>query len=292
MEQMKTTKRHIVIVTGLSGAGKTGVMRALEDIGFYCVDNLPVPLLQTFLTLCAQTDHVQKIALGIDARNELFLSHLIHEIEHLKKEQDEQQLSILFLTAQEHTLIKRFQETRRTHPLAHALSLSQAIAKERILLTPIMSMADLLLETDTFTIHGLREWVRTVFTQDKKKHLLISLISFGFKYGIPTESNLLFDLRFLPNPYFIPELRALDGRHEQITAYLFSQPSVQEYWKSLYALITTTTEYYLHSGHTHITLCIGCTGGKHRSVAFIEKIHNTGLEGVTTLINHRDLGKE
>lgn len=292
MNEMDKQKQHIVIVTGLSGAGKTSVMRALEDIGYYCVDNLPVPLLSTFLSLTSQTEHLRDVALGIDARNELFLSHLIHEIEHLKKEDAGHKLSILFLNAQEHTLVKRFQDTRRSHPLAHALSLTQAIAKERILLTPIMSMADILLETDAFTIHGLREWVRTIFSHNKKRQLLITLTSFGFKYGIPTESNLLFDLRFLPNPYFISELKALDGRDPRIADYLFSQKTVQNYWDYVYTFIMQTVQHYVQGGHIHITISIGCTGGKHRSVAFIEKLHSMEMPGVTTLINHRDITKE
>lgn len=292
MNEKQNQKQHIVIITGLSGAGKTGVMRALEDIGFYCVDNLPVPLLPTFLSLTAQMEHLSSIALGIDARSEQFLTHLIQEIEHLKKDTVQRKLTIIFLNAQEHTLVKRFQSTRRSHPLAQTIGLTQAIAKERVLLSPIMSLSDITLDTDMFTIHGLREWVRNTFSQDKQRHLLVTLTSFGLKYGIPTECNLLFDLRFLPNPYFIPELKPLDGRNKKITDYLFSQSVVQAYWQSLLSFVKSTLEEYVKGGHIHICIGIGCTGGKHRSVAFVEKLHKTKIDRVTTLINHRDISKE
>lgn len=292
MNEKQNQKQHIVIITGLSGAGKTGVMRALEDIGFYCIDNLPVALLPTLLTLTAQMKHLGSIALGIDARSEQFLTHLIQEIEHLKKNTSQRKLTIIFLKAHDNTLVKRFQATRRAHPLAQNIGLTEAIAKERILLTPIMSLADITLDTDTFTIHGLREWVRTTFSHDEQRKLLVTLISFGLKYGIPTECNLLFDLRFLPNPYFIPELKPLDGRNPHIAEYLFSQDVVCKYWKTLLTFVQTTLKHYVDGGHIHISIGIGCTGGKHRSVAFVEKMHNTRINQVTTLINHRDITKE
>ncbi len=292
MNTKQNTKQHIVIITGLSGAGKTGVMRALEDLNFYCIDNLPVSLLPTLITLTTQMRHLESIALGIDSRSEQFLTHLIQEIEHLKKDPSQRRLTIIFLKAHDNTLVKRFQETRRAHPLAQSISLTQAIAKERTMLTPIMSLADITLDTDTFTIHGLREWVRTTFAHDEQRKLLVTLTSFGLKYGIPTECNLLFDLRFLPNPYFIPELKPFDGRDAKIAHYLFSQKVVWQYWETLLNFIRPTLKQYVEGGHIHMSIGIGCTGGKHRSVAFTEKLHKTKFNRVTTLINHRDISKE
>lgn len=286
------SQQQIIIVTGLSGAGKTGVLRALEDIGFYCIDNLPVPLFTTFLSLSSQTPHLAKVALGIDIRSEQFLPLLMQEIEQIKQLMSPQMLSVLFLSAQDTTLIKRFQATRRSHPLAQNMSLLDALHKERLLLTPIQSLATITLETDNLTIHNLREWVRSTFSQTVERSLLVNIISFGFKYGIPIDSNMLFDVRFLPNPYFVPTLKNYDGRDSRIVDYLFNHQSVNDYWQMLHHFIDNSLQRYFQEGHVLISIGIGCTGGKHRSVAFAEQLHKTPFKHVTTLLQHRDVGKE
>ncbi len=284
--------QQILIVTGLSGAGKTSVMRGLEDLGFYCVDNLPIPLINTFLDLaCKANTGPIKVALGIDARGERFLPNFINEIEKLKRMLGES-LKIIFLNANTQTLLKRFQETRRKHPLATKIDLATAIEKEKKLLEPIMTKSDMLLDTDILNIHDLRHWVQQTFAGPQGRKLVVSLVSFGFKYGVPAESNLVFDLRFLPNPYFIPELKSLDGRDVKIQNFLFSNTQVTKYWDHLQIFIKYTLQKYYEEGRFSVTISIGCTGGKHRSVSFVEKLGHELWEHTTFLTVHRDVEKE
>jgi RNase adapter protein RapZ len=286
---VETQTRQVIIVTGLSGAGKSGVLRGLEDLGFYCVDNLPVPMLSVFLNLATQTQTF-KVALGIDARGEHFFTDFILEIQKLKKQLGDN-LKIIFLTASSETLIKRFQETRRTHPLAKDIDLIHAIKKETKLLVPIMDMADIKLDTNALNTHDLRKWVNNAFANDQTKKLIVNLTSFGFKYGIPLESNMIHDLRSLPNPYFIPSLKELDGRTYEIQNYLFSQPDVVDYWKKLTEYTKFAIDKFCKEGRFFVNISIGCTGGKHRSVTFVEKLGKQNWENVKFLINHRDVEK-
>lgn len=293
----KNNEKQIIVVTGLSGAGKTSVMRALEDQGFYCVDNLPIPLLTTFLELMAKANgNPLKVALGLDARGEHFCHDLAAEINKLKQGPFQHLVKIIFLNASSSTLIKRFQETRRKHPLATDIDLMSAIEKEKNLLEPINLLSDITLDTDTFNIHDLRKWISNAFADVQKKELVVNLISFGFKYGAPEDSNLVFDVRFLPNPYFVPELKSLDGRSEQIQTYLFSHHVVHDYWDRLSDFIQYSLQHFYEEDRFFVTIAIGCTGGKHRSVAFIEKIKNQTWPNVRFLVNHRDVehgaGKE
>ncbi|MBM3886540.1 RNase adapter RapZ [Candidatus Dependentiae bacterium] len=284
----------ILIVTGLSGAGKTSVMRTLEDSGFYCVDNLPVPLIFTFLNLVLQTrPHTCKVALGIDARGQQYLQYFLEEVAKLKKAEPFHQLKIMFLKASEETLIKRFQETRRNHPLVDEnTDLINAIKEEFQLLEPIMHIADITLDTDIFNVHELRNWVRQSFATQHQRKMLVNLVSFGFKYGLPADSNLVFDVRFLPNPYFIPELKSLTGKDAEIQEFVFSKPETATYWQLLLHFITITLEKYYEEGRYFVTIAIGCTGGKHRSVSFIEKLATTPLPNTHVLIQHRDITRE
>lgn len=292
-EKDHAREREVLIITGLSGAGKTSMMRALEDLGYYCVDNLPVPLIAAFLQLAFNTNNnVLKVALGIDARNEQFLGSLANELQHIKKEALITSPKIIFLNASAQTLLKRFQDTRRTHPLADDMSLGNAITKEKSLLEPIMHMADMILDTDTFNIHELRNWTRKTFTNDHQHELMVHLISFGFKYGVPVESNLVYDLRFLPNPHFIPALKALNGRDAAINDYLFSQKTVQDYWQRLADFLRYSLERYYEEGLFFVSIAIGCTGGKHRSVAFVEKLSKELWPHTHCSVTHRDIGKE
>lgn len=287
-------KRHVLIVTGLSGAGKTSVMRALEDIGFYCVDNLPVPLLKTLLNLAFQKPlDVVRVALGIDARDEKFLNTLLDEVENLRHEKQIDGFKIVFLHANESTLVKRFQETRRKHPLlSRQADLISAIRQERILLDSIKNLADITLETDLLNAHDLRNWVQKTFCVETKREILINLVSFGFKYGIPQESNLVWDVRFLPNPYFIETLKDLDGRNPAIQDYLFSNVTAKDYWNRLTDFLRFALTKFYQEGRFFATVSIGCTGGKHRSVAFVEKLGSQKWDHCSFLIRHRDLGKE
>lgn len=291
----KILPKQALIITGLSGAGKTVFIRSLEDYGFYCVDNLPLPLLSTFLNLAYHGQHnLSKVALGIDVRSKKFFTDIVSCLENIKsQEKDRWDLKIIFLNASTNTITRRFQETRRNHPLFNmSNSLSQAITEEKNLLEPIMAMADIVLDTDVFNIHDLRDWVKNSLKATLKQQILVNLISFGFKYGVPAESNLVYDLRFLPNPYFEIDLKGLDGRNELIKKYLFEKETVDEYWKNMRDFLKYSVQKFYDSGRFFVNIAIGCTGGKHRSVAFVEKLNLENWENTKFLVNHRDLGKE
>lgn len=285
--------KQVIIVTGLSGAGKSGVLKGLEDLGFYCVDNLPVPMLSVLLNLAFQTNASSvKIALGIDSRSEQFLHNLLTEVQKLKADLGEN-LKIIFLTASNETLIKRYQETRRNHPMiSKDIDLLKAIDREKVLLAPIAKMADITLDTNAFNSHDLRNWVQASFSTENSRKLVVNLVSFGFKYGLPSESNIVHDLRFLPNPYFIPALKPLDGRNSQIQDYLFNQQVVQDYWEKVFDFTKYAIDHFYQEGRFFVTVAFGCTGGKHRSVSFVEKMKIQNWSNVKFLVNHRDIGKE
>lgn len=287
---------QVLIITGLSGAGKKSVMQSLEDQGFYCVDNLPIPLLSTFLDFIFKTNkgsRVVRVALGIDVRGGKFLKDFMHELEAIKSNSNETfVVKVIFLSAQDQTIMKRFQETRRAHPLAEGISIAAAIKKERELLRPIEDIADEIHHTDTSTIHELRRWVWDCFGGGSLQKLSVNVISFGFKYGVPPESNLVYDLRFLPNPYFIPELKALDGRNKLVQEFLFSKGDVLVYWEKLQDFLQYVLKCYHEEGRFFANVSIGCTGGKHRSVSFVEKLCEQKWENIIFLPSHRDLGKE
>lgn len=287
-------KRHVLIVTGLSGAGKTSVMRALEDIGFYCVDNLPIQLLKTVLNLAFQKPlDVVRVALGIDSKDEKFLALLKGEVESIRNEKQIDGFKIIFLHASDSTLVKRFQETRRKHPhLSSKADLVSAIRHERMILEQIKVLADINLETDLLNSHDIRQWVQRMFCVENKREMFVNLVSFGFKYGIPQESNLVWDLRFLPNPYFVDELKDLDGRNQEIQAYVFKSPITKEYWDRLTDFLHFALSKFYQEGRFFATVAIGCTGGKHRSVAFVELLGKEIFVNCSFLIRHRDLEKE
>lgn len=283
---------QIVIVTGYSGAGKSTVLRSLEDIGFYCVDNLPITLLNSFFTQTIATQkHITRIALGIDARSVGNISYLIEYIDTLRITWPTQ-LKIFFLTCQADILVKRFQETRRKHPLANDIDLFQAIKQEITILQPLINRADLLLDTEQLTIHELRKFTQKAFERSGQHHIMVTLMSFGFKYGVPAESNFVYDVRSLPNPYFIPALKNFNGTHPEINDYLFAQPEVQEYWHRLIDFATYSIEKSFQEGRFFVNIAIGCTGGKHRSVAFVHKFSQQSLQHIKFTIKHRDIDRD
>lgn len=281
----------IIIVTGYSGAGKSSVLRALEDNGFLCVDNLPIALLGHFFDLMKQTTMGKKrVALGIDIRGGDRIECVIDALLQMKLQITT--LKIIFLRASFVVLMKRFQETRRNHPLGDSMHLSDAIEKERLMMQSLVDYADMIIDTDQLTIHQLRTIIRTSFTTEKMQKIVVSLISFGFKYGIPTESNYLFDLRSLPNPYFVESLKLYTGMDERIDQYLFEQQAVREYWGRLIDFIHYAIAKSYEEGRFFIHIAIGCTGGKHRSVAFIEKIAREEIAHTHFLLLHRDIDRD
>ncbi len=282
---------QVVIVTGYSGAGKNTVLRSLEDIGFFCVDNLPETLLQPFFESIMQAEipH-QRIALGLDVRSDI--TNIIHKLYHLKTVWPFS-LKIVFVASSYPVLLKRFQETRRKHPLANeGTDLADAISKEHTLLQPLYDMADVLLDTDQFTIHQVRQFVIQAFAVNAQQQMVVTVTAFGFKYGVPPESNLVFDLRFLPNPYFVASLKNLNGTDPAIGDYLFAQPAVQEYWKRLSSFALYVVQQSLLEGRFAMTIAFGCTGGRHRSVAFARRFAQEVLPQVTFLTRYRDIDRD
>lgn len=279
---------QLLIVTGYSGAGKSTVLRALEDIGFFCVDNLPIPLVNSFFQLISQSTMIgQKVALGIDVRSGQNMHDLIDKLK-----QDvlcHYLVKIFFLTSSSHVLAKRFQETRRNHPLATNINLEEAIAVEQKLLNPLKEMSDLVLDTDQLTIHQLRKFVRSSFSESSQPQLIVNLISFGFKYGVPPESNFIYDVRSLPNPYFVAGLRPLDGTMQQVRDYLFAHAEVQDFWKRLVDFIHYSIKKSYEEGRFFSNIAIGCTGGRHRSVAFVQELSKHALDNIHYSVKHRDI---
>ncbi|MCK4265580.1 RNase adapter RapZ [Candidatus Babeliales bacterium] len=288
----QTLDSQVLIVTGLSGAGKNVVLNALEDLGFYCVNNLPVPLVSTFLKFAFQANGgAVKVALGIDIRAKKYIRDFMQEVEQLKLfGKGEYFFKVIFLNSSDETLIKRYQETRRAHPLAKDLSVLEAIRTEKVLLDPIKQLADIILDTDSFNIHELRKWARETFADSNQK-MIVNLISFGFKYGVPIESNIVCDVRFLPNPYFIPALKALDGREKEIQEYLFKQKEVVDYWERIKDFVYYSIQKCYQEGRPFVNVAIGCTGGRHRSVSFVEKLGQSQLDNTVLLVHHRDVNK-
>lgn len=283
---------EVLIVTGYSGAGKSTVLRALEDMGFFCVDNLPIGLLSPFFQMIGRSRGIgQKVALGIDIRGGNSVESII---ELIKQAQSDNlcTIKIFFLSSSSDILRKRFQETRRKHPLSHNLDINDAINHEKILLKPLIAIADIVLQTDQLKSNQLRQTVRNLFGLGAVPQLVVHLISFGFKYGVPHDCNFVYDIRSLPNPFFIPALRMLDGLDSAVKEYLFSQPEVQEYWQQLCSFLTYSIDKSYQEGRFFITIAIGCTGGRHRSVAFVEQLAKITLNNVTFMVTHRDIAQD
>jgi len=282
----KRNRSRILIVSGLSGSGKTVALRAVEDAGFYCVDNIPVSLIGTLIEKISRQQSVAHIAIGIDIREKKFLGDLKLTLAELRKVFP---LHILFLEAEPKVLVRRFKETRRPHPLGG--SIDEAIRKEKKALSVLKNNADRVIDTSALSPHELRKLVAAFYApRSGHKELAVSLISFGFKYGIPQNIDLLFDVRFLPNPYFIPAFKELSGTDKKVSDYVFSHATTRQFMKKISDLLTFLIPHYTHEGKTYISIAFGCTGGKHRSPAIVEKIAKSlSGETIDMHIIHRDL---
>lgn len=282
----------IVLVTGCSGAGKSSVLRSLEDTGYFCVDNMPLELLDSFLGIGEQTEHIgTNIALGVDIRTVASIEQCMQVVTALKARLG-MRFMLLFVSSSTPVLIKRFQETRRKHPLSDTATLTEAIEYEKELLKPLSQGADHHIVTDGLTIGQLRRRISSLCVQGAAQHIVVNFMSFGFKYGIPLESNFIWDVRSLPNPYFMPALRDFTGKDSEIQDYLFAQHAVQEYWQRLAAFIEFAIIAAHQEGRSSITLAVGCTGGRHRSVALIERLGKEQFEHAASSIMHRDIGRD
>lgn len=282
-----------VIITGLSGAGKSYAIKCFEDLGYFCVDNLPTTLIPTFAELCAQSSReMRKIALGVDVREGEYLAHFVETLHALRARGH--RVEVLFLEAGDEALVRRYHETRRRHPLAGEGSVLDGIRAERQALANLREAADRVLDTSRLTVHQLKDrLVEAYGPQETRGALTVSLVSFGFKYGVPYDADLVFDVRFLPNPHFVESLRALDGRDPAVAKFLLSHDESRELLTRLEELLRFLLPLYQREGKSYLTVAIGCTGGRHRSVTLVESLAGFLEElRVTPIVRHRDLDRE
>jgi UPF0042 nucleotide-binding protein len=279
-----------VILTGLSGSGKSTVLHAFEDMGFYCVDNLPVELIPIFAELhAAGQGDFTRAALLVDAREGLQLEKLPPLLRHLKKNHPN---TLVFIEAAEDALLRRYSETRRPHPLGRNFSVRESLAHERALMEPIRKLADLSIDTSRFNVHELRHFITERFKNPDHRPLMVSVVSFGYRYGVPTDADLVFDVRFLPNPHFVPRLRPFTGRDPKVRRYIRSFPQTGEFLRRIEGLLTYLMPHYIHEGKSYLTIAFGCTGGKHRSVMLAEAVKKAlARRGFAGKVVHRDIEK-
>lgn len=284
---------RFVIVTGMSGAGKSTVLKFLEDISFFCVDNLPPALVPKFADLCfEQGGEIDKVAIGIDIRGGKLFSDLFSVLS--KLQEDGYDYEILFLDASNTALIKRFKETRRSHPLSKGSSIEEGIAKERQMLQDVKGKATYIIDTSQILTRELKEQINRIFLENKKfESLIITIYSFGFKYGIPIDSDLVFDVRFLPNPFYIQELKELTGNDEAVSSYVMDFPESGIFLEKLTDMIEFLIPQYIKEGKNQLVISIGCTGGKHRSVTLANALfQELSDKNHTLLIKHADIEKD
>lgn len=286
-------KPRFVIITGLSGAGKSFAIKCFEDMGYFCVDNLPTTLIPTFADLCIQsTRQIRRIALGVDIREGEYLTHLTRILAELKGKGHPTE--VLFLEAGDESLVRRYHETRRRHPLAGEGSVLDGIRAEREAMADLREIADRIVDTSGFTVHQLKELLVDSYGGGRARtSLAVSLVSFGYKYGIPYDSDLVFDVRFLPNPHFVNELRPLEGRDPAVREFVLKHPETRRLLEQLRELLGFLLPLYLREGKAYLTIAIGCTGGRHRSVALVEELAPffEGL-GLPPTVTHRDMDRE
>lgn len=284
---------RFVIVTGLSGAGKSQVVKHLEDLGFFCVDNLPPSLIPKFAEVCFQSrSKMDKIALVIDIRGGELFKDIFPGLSEIKAAGFN--CEILFLEASDDVLIKRFKESRRNHPLAPEGRLNKAISEERKILQEIKKNANHIIDTSNLTTRQLKEEIARIFVEGKHfEGLIISIISFGFKYGMPMDCDLVFDVRFIPNPYYISSLKRLTGKHEDVKAYVLKSKETEVFISKLSDMLEFLIPNYIKEGKSQLVIGIGCTGGKHRSVAIADDIFRILVDKQhRVVIEHRDIEKD
>ncbi|HHP51522.1 MAG TPA: RNase adapter RapZ [Moorella mulderi] len=280
-------RAQLVIISGLSGAGKTQALRCLEDMGFFCIDNLPPSLVPGLVDLLGKARDIDRVALVMDIRGGQFFQGLEEALAYLERQQVP--FKILFLEADDEVLVRRFKETRRNHPLSRHGQILEGIAEERRKLSELRGKADIIIDTSEMTPRQLGERLREIFSS-LRYPLVVNLVSFGYKYGLPLDADIVLDLRFLPNPFYIPELRPFTGHDQRVVDYIFSLEETRDFLEKLEELIFYLLPYYQREGRNYIVIALGCTGGQHRSVALANylagKIKGRGYE---VLLKHRDL---
>jgi len=281
---------ELVIITGMSGSGKASVLKAFEDLGYYCVDNLPVELIPRFAEMALQSAEIRRTALVVDVREGSKLEQLPGILKAVRRTIP---TKVAFLEASDAVLLRRFSETRRPHPLGTDTPVNTSIKAERRHLAAIRALADIVIDTSKFNVHELRAHITERFReQATEKSILVSCVSFGFRHGVPEEADLVFDVRFLPNPHFVPEFRQLTGRHPSVAKYIRSFPQTQEFILRISDLLVYLLPHYIREGKSYLTISFGCTGGQHRSVMIAEEVgKRLHKAGYRLKIVHRDMPK-
>jgi UPF0042 nucleotide-binding protein len=288
--RVKRESKQLVILTGISGSGKSTVLRAFEDMGFYCVDNMPVELIPIFAELHAAGEgDFDRAALLVDAREGRQLQKLPGLLTHLRKDHP---ISLVFIEAHDDALLRRYSETRRPHPLGKDYSVRESLLHERELMAPIRRLADVVIDSTQFNVHELRSFITRRFKSLDRSPMLISVVSFGYKFGVPNDADLIFDVRFLPNPHFVPALRKYTGRDAKVRRFIRSFPQTGEFLRRMESLLAYLMPHYIEEGKSYLTVAFGCTGGRHRSVMLAEEIKKA-LEKrkYATKVIHRDIDK-
>lgn len=282
--------RNLVILTGLSGSGKASALKAFEDLGFYAVDNMPVELMPPFAELVAHSRDIRRAALVVDVREGQSLERFPAILGEIRRKLP---TTVVFLEASKAALLARYSETRRPHPLGREERVTQALQEERRLLEPIRQVADIVIDTTKFNVHELRAYIQSKFVRESDgKSLMISSVSFGYKRGVPLDADLVFDVRFLPNPHFVPEFRNLTGKDAKVENYIVSFPQTREFLDRVTDLLIFLLPHYIHEGKSYLTLAFGCTGGQHRSVMIAEEIaRRLGRHGYQVKTAHRDMSR-
>jgi RNase adapter protein RapZ len=282
---------ELVIITGMSGSGKASALKAFEDLGYYCVDNLPVELIPRFAELAVQSGEIPRTALVVDVREGAQLERLPGI---LKSVRELIPTRVIYLEASDPVLLRRFSETRRPHPLGTSTTVRSSLRAERRHLRAIRAIADLVIDTSKFNVHELRAHLTDRFTQasGSERSILVSCVSFGFKHGVPDDADLVFDVRFLPNPHFVPEFRPLTGRNPKVAKYIRSFPQTKEFINRISELLVYLLPHYVREGKSYLTISFGCTGGQHRSVMIAEDVaERLKKAGYKVKVVHRDSPK-
>ena len=289
----KKRTKHFVLITGLSGSGKASALKAFEDLGYRCVDNLPFDLILKFAEMCQQPDsRIDRAAAVVDIRGGQALNQLTTHYRDLARNKLLRP-SLLFLEASEKALIRRFEETRRPHPLSRDLPVREGIRLERTLLKPMRQLASMVIDTTRLNVHELRDLIQTRFGGiAARRSMLISTLSFGYRFGIPPDADLVFDVRFLPNPNFVERLKNKTGRDVSVRRFMDSYPQTHEFTSRLMSLLIYLLPQFVREGKSYLTIAIGCTGGRHRSVFLAEQLAEAlAREGYKTKVSHRDIGR-
>jgi len=281
-------QHELVIISGMSGAGKASALKTFEDLGYYCVDNLPVGLIANFAELVLDTLEIRRAALVVDIREGARLDKLPQILGSLRRML---KTTVLFLEADEEALVRRYSETRRPHPLGRQHTVKSSLISERRRLQPVRALADLVVDTTKFNVHELRSMLTERFQGGKTdKNILISCVSFGYREGVPEDADLVFDVRFLPNPHYIPKYRPHTGQHPEVAKYIRSFPQTKEFIRRISELLIYLIPHYISEGKSYLTIAFGCTGGKHRSVLIAEEVQKRlAKAGYNVKVLHRDM---